>query len=162
MRSKTKGLKVITGPTASGKTEKLIQIARKYNIARVCTIGVGLSDLYQNEFMYHMDVENQNGPPEKLVVGGSSVFLLDDVHLHESVAVDYLRRMANRKLVICACTDEDVHGDAFMVTARLLAHADEVIKLSSICAICYADASKSRMWNDEKVPMCRTCAIKTP
>lgn len=47
------------------------------------------------------------------------------------------------KKVVCNGLDMDVFGDAFPVTATLLAMADEALKLTSACSVCGRTATKS-------------------
>jgi thymidine kinase len=147
-------LTVITGSMFSGKTEELIRRLRRalYARRRVQVFKHALetrSDI--------TEIRSHNGVPHEAVAVSTSEDLLEKIEETTDVVaieeaqffdggiVDVCRRLAASGYeVIVAGLDMDFRGEPFGPMPRLLAEADEVVKLRAICARCGRDASRSQ------------------
>lgn len=95
------------------------------------------------------------------------VFLIDEVQFFDKSihsAIDYL--LEQGKTVIVAGLDMDYQGHSFVITAALMAIAEDVVKLKAVCAECGSDAwvsfkedngQRLQLGTDEYTPLCRKC-----
>lgn len=146
-------IEVVCGPMFSGKTEELIRRVKRAQIAklRVQIFKPKIDDRYDaNDVVSHssqtvkaipvMDSDELLGKVHDLtrVVG------IDEVQFFDNKIVDIANKLANRGFrVICAGLDLDFKGVPFGPMPELLAIADEVQKISAICTICGAPATRS-------------------
>jgi thymidine kinase len=138
----------------AGKTEELIRRSRRALYARRSV----------EVFKYAVDtcsdgseVRSHNGVPHEAVAVGSSEELLTQVSEETDVVaieeaqffdkdiVEACRALADGGYeVIVTGLDMDFRGEPFGPMPRLLAEADEIVKLRAICARCGRDASRSQ------------------
>jgi thymidine kinase len=153
-------LTVITGSMFSGKTEELIRRLRRalYARRRVQVFKHALetrSDI--------TEIRSHNGVPHEAVAVSMSedllgkieettdVVAIEEAQFFDGGIVDVCRRLAASGYeVIVAGLDMDFRGEPFGPMPRLLAEADEVVKLRAICARCGRDASRSQRLIDGK------------
>lgn len=151
---RTGALIVITGSMFSGKTEELIRRVRRAVYARR-SVQVFKHSLETRSDL--AEIRSHNGIPHEAVAVSSSEELLERVEeTTDVVAVeeaqffddgiaDVCRQLADGgRVVIVAGLDMDFRGEPFGPMPRLLAEADEVVKLRAICAHCGRDASRSQ------------------
>ncbi len=148
-------LTLICGPMFSGKTTELLKriLWEKNGLKRkIAVYKTSFDDRYAHE-----EVMNHDGLQAKAISikewgdieeGVETVFF-DEVQFFDqpqfkgdliSIVQDLLSRGIN---VVGAGLDMDASGSPFLITAQLLAMADEVKKLRSHCAICGQPATKS-------------------
>jgi thymidine kinase len=69
------------------------------------------------------------------------VICVDEAQFYPNI-VDHVQALANNgKIVIIAGLDADFKGDPFIITSRLIAIAEEVVKLHAVCHLCQSEAN---------------------
>lgn len=149
---RTGSLIVIMGSMFSGKTEELIRRVRRALYAHRSA----------QVFKHTIDTRSENteirshngGPHEALAVSTSeellgkveettNVVAIEEAQFFDEGIIEVCRRLADAgNEVIVAGLDMDFKGEPF--GPRLLAEADEVVKLRAICARCGREASRSQ------------------
>jgi thymidine kinase len=80
----------------------------------------------------------------ELINDSTRVVAVDEVQFFDPAIVDVVGRLANRgHRVICAGLDLDYMGQPFGEMPKLLATADEVLKVQAICTVCGSPATRS-------------------
>jgi thymidine kinase len=148
------GIEVICGGMFSGKTEELIRRIRRAQIARqrVQVFKHALDDRYAVGAITSHD----GARLEALAVGGSAeiaplvepasaVVAVDEAQFLDAgitaVAADLARRGVR---VVLAGLDTDFRGEPFGPMPQLLAVAEVVTKLTAICVVCGAPATRTQ------------------
>jgi thymidine kinase len=151
---RTGSLIVITGSMFSGKTEELIRRVRRALYAhRSAQVFKHTIDTRSE----NTEIRSHNGVPhEALSVSTSEELLgkvdettdivaIEEVQFFDEGIIEVCRRLADAgNEVIAAGLDMDFKGEPFGPMPRLLAEADEVVKLRAICARCGREASRSQ------------------
>jgi thymidine kinase len=148
-------LEVICGPMFSGKSEELMRRLRRAKIAQqnVIVFKPSLDNRYSIEkivshagssFEAH-SIEN----PEMLLdyINQESAYVigLDEVQFFSASILTIICKLINNgHRIICAGLDLDFRGVPFGTIPTLLAIADTITKLSSICTPCGNDAHFSQ------------------
>src|SRR5215216_1519546 len=143
---RTGSLIVITGSMFSGKTEELIRRVRRALYARRSAQVFKHAIDTRTE---RTEIRSHNGVPHEALAVSTSEELLDKVEETSDVVaieeaqffdegiIEVCRRLADAgNEVIAAGLDIDFKGEPFGPMPRLLAEADEVVKLRAICARC--------------------------
>ena len=151
---RTGSLIVITGSMFSGKTEELIRrIRRALHAHRSAQVFKPTIDTRSE----NTEIRSHNGVPhEALPVSTSeellgkveettNVVAIEEAQFFDEGIIEVCRRLADAgNEVIAAGLDMDFRGEPFGPMPRLLAEADEVVKLRAICARCGREASRSQ------------------
>jgi thymidine kinase len=151
---RTGSLIVITGSMFSGKTEELIRrIRRAVHAHRSAQVFKHTIDTRSE----NTEIRSHNGVPhEALPVSTSeellgkveettNVVAIEEVQFFDEGIIEVCRRLADTgNEVIAVGLDMDFRGEPFGPMPRLMAEADEVVKLRAICARCGRDASRSQ------------------
>lgn len=149
-------LEVVCGPMFSGKTEEMIRRLRRAVISELgvqvfvpaldTRHGVGRVVSHANTDLEKYNIQataldnvhslSMRVRPNIKVIG------LDEAQFFDNAAlllaeIDILLGRGVR--VIVAGLDRDAHGIPFGPMPKLLAHADEVTKLTAICSMCKED-----------------------
>ena len=146
-------IEVVCGPMFSGKTEELIRLVRRAEIARVpVQIFKPAIDTRYDE----TDVVSHNSRSVKSIPVKKSedifkklddetrLVAIDEVQFFDDSIVEVAIRLAKRGLrFICAGLDLDYRGAPFGPMPELLAIADHVTKLKAVCTVCGEDASRT-------------------
>jgi thymidine kinase len=75
----------------------------------------------------------------------TEIVFIDELHFFDQRIVKALNKLAKQGYsVVAAGLDQDFRGKPFENTALLLASAEKVIKLTSICRICYREAGMTQ------------------
>lgn len=103
-----------------------------------------------------MDLEIRTGVKPKSIENSFDILKTDEYQLASLIVFDEIQffekfstlsviheLLNNNKKIICAGLDLDSFGNPFGVMPDLLALADEVIKLKSVCIICQKDATRT-------------------
>jgi thymidine kinase len=144
-------LEVICGPMFSGKSEELIRRLRRANIAQqiICVFKNKLDDRHTLEQVVSHDGNSLNAiAPENLETilkiaeeKGATVVGIDEVQFFSLDIIPIICTLIEQgKRVIVAGLDLDFRGAPFGCMPTLLAIADKVLKLQSICTLCGNDA----------------------
>ena len=145
---------VITGSMFSGKTEELIRRVRRALYARRSVQVFKHAIDTRSE---RTEIRSHNGVPHEAIAVSTSDELLDKVdettgivaieeaQFFDERIVEACRRLADAGYeVVATGLDMDFRGEPFGPMPKLLAEADEVVKLRAICARCGRDASRSQ------------------
>ena len=164
MARRTGALIAITGSMFSGKTEDLIRRVRRALYARR---SVQVFKHAIDTRSGRTEIRSHNGVPHEAIAVSTSEELLEKVEettdvvaieeaqfFDESI-VEACRSLADAGYEVAATgLDMDFRGTPFGPMPRLLAEADEVVKLRAICARCGRDASRSqRLINGRPAPV---------
>ncbi|CAG9332761.1 unnamed protein product [Blepharisma stoltei] len=171
-------IQVIFGPMFSGKSTELLRRIRRYKVRNDSCILLKTKDArYENDedkvvthdlvnyleaFACDTLYEAENVADSHDVIGIDEGQFFSDI-------ISFVEDMANRgKIVIIACLDSDFRREPFGTICQLIAKAERVTKLSSICHYCKDDAAFSARLTQEQAikviggpdkykPVCRTC-----
>jgi thymidine kinase len=146
---------VITGCMFSGKTDELLRLLRRAEIAgrRVMLVRPKLDDRTAPEV-----VESRSGVAFRArPVAGSaeipalvsreraSVVAIDEAQFFDDGIVEIAELLASEgRMVLLSGLDQDFLGRPFGQLPQLLALADEVTKLTAICTVCGAEATRTQ------------------
>ncbi len=150
----TGSLTVVTGSMYAGKTEELIRRSRRALYARrkVAVFKHAVDTRSDGS-----EVRSHNGVPHEAAAVGSSeellaqvseeidVVAIEEAQFFDEGIVEACRTLADGGYeVIVTGLDMDFRGEPFGPMPKLLAEADEIVKLRAICARCGRDASRSQ------------------
>jgi thymidine kinase len=147
-------IEVICGSMFSGKTEELLRRVRRAQIGRqkVQVFKPAIDDRYSVSHVQSHDANRVLSRPVacaadvlRYVEDNTRVVGIDEAQFFDEAIVEVAQKLAYRGIrVICAGLDMDFRGQPFGPMPRLLAVAEEVTKLSAICMVCGAQASRSQ------------------
>ena len=160
----TGSLIVITGSMFSGKTEELIRRVRRALYARR---SVQVFKHAIDTRTGRTEIRSHNGVPHEATAVATSgeilegvdettdVVAIEEAQFFDEGIVEACRDLADGGYEVLATgLDMDFRGKPFGPMPRLLAEADEVVKLRAICARCGRDASRSqRLINGRPAPV---------
>jgi len=142
---------VVCGSMFAGKSEELIRLARRalYARKRVQVFKPSVDDRYdQTMVVSHMGVKHEAVPVanvaelRKKIEPDVHVVLIEEAQFFDDSLADLAVELADNGIeVILAGLDQDFRRQPFGPMPRLLALADEVVKLRAICMKCGAPAS---------------------
>jgi len=149
---KTSGqITVITGSMFAGKSEELIRLARRALYAKKkVQVFKPLIDTRYDEVMVvtHMGLKHEAVPVRNVadlkakIDRETEVVLIEEAQFFDESLVPLVVGLADKgREVICAGLDQDFRREPFGPMPRLLAVADNVVKLRAICMKCGAPAS---------------------
>jgi len=159
-------LTVVCGSMFAGKSEELIRLARRslYAKRRVQVFKPSVDKRYDEaSVVSHMGVKHEALPVNSIqelrrkLLPDTEVVLIEEAQFFDDSIVDLAVELADKgKDVICAGLDQDFRRQPFGPMPKLLAAADEVVKLRAICMKCGAPAShtyrvidgRPAHWND--------------
>jgi len=170
-------IEVICGPMFSGKTEELLRRLRR---ARFANQPIAIfKPVIDNRFSeLNIVSHDANFYPSLLIAnasdmiknkGNAKVVAFDEAQFFDESVTDVAEQLALEGVrVIASGLDMDFMGKPFGPMPSLMAIADNMTKLSAICAVCGADATHSfRKTNHTSrvvigakeyyEPRCRTC-----
>ena len=164
MARRTGTLIVITGSMFSGKTEELIRRVRRAIYARR---SVQVFKHAIDTRSGRTEIRSHNGVPHEAIAVSTSeellarvgettdVVAIEEAQFFDEGIVEACRSLADAGYEVAATgLDMDFRGAPFGPMPRLLAEADEVVKLRAICARCGRDASRSqRLINGRPAPV---------
>lgn len=153
-RRRSGSITVVTGCMFSGKTEELIRLVRRAIHARqvVQVFKSAVDTRCETEVIRTHDgvtlkatsVHNSE-ELERALLPNVNVVGIEEVQFFDDRIVDLCMRLADRGVqVICAGLDQDFRGMPFGFMPRLLALAEDVIKLHAICKVCGRTASRTQ------------------
>lgn len=154
MKGKIGKIEVVTGCMFSGKSEELIRRLKRARIARlnVQVFKPVIDSRYSNiEVVSHTGDHIEATPVKNSseiltkVFDITDVVGIDEAQFFDEGVVEVSKQLAKKgKKVILAGLDMDFRGEPFGPMPRLLAIADEVIKLHAICMVCGEDATMTQ------------------
>ena len=173
-------IEVICGSMFSGKTEELIRRLRRAKFARQSVeifkpaVDVRYSAV---DVVSHDDNSIPSTPVESaqnilLLASNVQVVGIDEAQFFDNGLIDVCKQLANSGVrVIVAGLDMDYQGNPFGPMPKLMAIADDVLKVHAVCVRCGALAQFShRLAKTDKLvllgetdsyePLCRSCFLK--
>lgn len=145
---------VICGCMFSGKTEELVRLLRRAGYARRRVLLVRPATdtrtteaaLSRSGASYPSAVVSHSNEIPALVAGaGAEIVAIDEAQFFDDGIVDVVDHLAaNGRQVIVVGLDLDFLGRPFGPMPTLMAKADEVRKLSAICLVCGAEATRTQ------------------
>lgn len=146
----------------SGKTEELLRLVRRAMHARrvVQVFKSALDTRSDTEVVRTHDGTSFNAAAarsaadiEEALLPEVEVVGIEEVQFFDARVVDLSMRLADRGLdVIAAGLDQDFRGMPFGPMPRLLALADNVVKLHAICMKCGGEATMTQRLVDGRPP----------
>ncbi len=156
-------LKVYTGSMYAGKSTALLNDIEKAKKAglKVVVIKPSQDNRYsESEVVTHDGVKfpciSLSDPIELVTleeVINADMVGFDEVQFFSEDIVKIVKRLAYKKMVVCAGLDMDYLGEPFIITTNLMGIADDVYKFHGICAKCgmYGYGSYRRVYSQERV-----------
>ena len=156
LESKAGSLEVICGCMFAGKTEELVRRVRRIEYAKknVIIFKPGIDNRYSDtEVVSHNNrrVKSVQIKEAKEIYRHINEMMLpyaiaiDEVQFLDKEVIDVCEYYANLGVrVIVAGLDKDFRGEPFGVMPELLARAEEVTKLTAICQVCGAPATRTQ------------------
>lgn len=152
-------IEVICGPMFSGKTEELIRRLRLSKIAkqRVQIFKPALDNRYDTEHITsHLNQKFVCTPVHEAkeileqLFDNTQVVGIDEAQFFKEDIVEVCEKLANRRLrVLVAGLDQDYLGKPFGPMPKLLAIADDCLKLKAVCMLCGKEATKSQRLTED-------------
>lgn len=147
-------VEVICGCMFSGKTEELIRRMTRAQIARqkLQVFKPSIDDRYGLEYVASHNASRIDSIPvhsaheilEKLD-DSTRIVGIDEAQFFDDALVEVVERLARRGIrVVIAGLDMDYRGQPFGPMPQLLSIAEQVTKLSAICVVCGAPATRSQ------------------
>jgi len=147
-------IEVVCGPMFSGKTEELIRRVKRAQIAkqRVQIFKPAIDVRYDKEDVVSHSSQAIKAEPVDSAVDilvrlkdSTRVVAIDEIQFFDDAIITVVSKLAARGYrVICAGLDLDYRAQVFGPMGTLLAIADEVLKIHSICTVCGAPATRSQ------------------
>ena len=151
---------VVCGSMFAGKSEELIRRARRalYAKRKVQVFKPAIDNRYdESKVVTHMGVDHEAVPVKNVadlrakIERGTQTVLIEEAQFFDESICDLAVELADKgKEVICAGLDQDFRREPFGPMPRLLAVADEVVKLRAICMNCGQTASHTYRQIDGK------------
>ncbi len=153
-------VEVICGSMFCGKTEELIRRVRRAIIAKqqIQVFKPAMDDRYGVEYVSSHNGQRVEAIPVKAaqdilseIQNDTTVIAIDEVQFFDDAIGDVVDQLAfNGVRVIVAGLDLDFRGEPFGPMPRLMASAEEVMKLHAICVVCGESAARTqRLVNGE-------------
>ena len=154
VRKHSGSLTVICGSMFSGKTEELIRLVRRAMHARK-KVQVFKSSLdtrcettvirTHDDTRFNAIAVSSAAELRSLLDDDVQVVGIEEVQFLDESVVDLCLRLADSGVdVIAAGLDQDFRAEPFSFMPRLMALADNVMKLHAICKVCGEEASRTQ------------------
>jgi thymidine kinase len=147
-------IEIICGPMFAGKSEELIRRIKRLEYAKKKTLVFkpSIDIRYStNEVVSHSNLKAKSiaikESKEILDYVDSSTFAIavDEVQFLDKDIIYIAQKLALKGIrVILGGLDTDFRGEPFPITASLMTIAEDVLKLTAICVVCGAPATKTK------------------
>jgi thymidine kinase len=148
--SRSGRIEVICGPMFAGKTEELLRRVRRAEVAGrpVVVINHALDLRHGTDRVashagldYPSVAASTVDDIERAVTDGTDIVAIDEAHFFGPPLIPLAARLAGRGMtVMVAGLDVTFEGSPFEPLPSLMALAEQVYKLTAICAVCGEDA----------------------
>lgn len=156
-------VEVVCGSMFSGKTEELMRRLKRAQYAKqkIQVFKPVIDSRYSVDHVQSHDANKILSTPVKSakdildkVDDNTRVVGIDEAQFFDDYIVEVAQKLAYRGTrVICAGLDMDFRGQPFGPMPKLLAVAESVTKLSAVCVVCGAPATRSqRMITESETP----------
>ena len=153
-------VEVVCGSMFSGKTEELMRRLKRAQYARqkIQVFKPVIDQRYSVDHVQSHDANKILSIPVKTakeilerIDDNTRVVGIDEAQFFDDEIVDVAQKLAYRGTrVICAGLDMDFRGNPFGPMPKLLAIAEHVTKLSAVCVVCGAPATRSQRMVSEQ------------
>ena len=147
-------VEVICGPMFAGKSEELIRRIKRIEYAKkkVVCFKPKIDDRYsEDEICSHNKTKKKSyvistsNDIRKYITDDVYAVAFDEVQFMDEGILAVIETLANMgKRVICAGLDNDFRGEPFSIMPKLLCLAEYVTKLTAICTVCGANATRTQ------------------
>ena len=147
-------VEVICGPMFAGKSEELIRRIKRIEYAKkkIIVFKPLIDNRYsEDEVVSHNKRKTtcynlkHSSEVEKYITSDLYAVAFDEVQFMDEGILKVIDDLANRGLrVICAGLDNDFRGEPFSIMPQLLCMAEYVTKLTAICTVCGANATRTQ------------------
>lgn len=147
-------VEVICGPMFAGKSEELIRRIKRIEYAKkkIIVFKPLIDNRYsEDEVVSHNKRRTKcynlkhSSEVEKYITSDLYAVAFDEVQFMDEGILKVIDDLANRGLrVICAGLDNDFRGEPFSIMPQLLCMAEYVTKLTAICTVCGANATRTQ------------------
>jgi thymidine kinase len=147
-------IEVISGSMFAGKTEELIRRIKRLQYAKknILVFKPNIDDRYGiDEVVSHNGSSIKSIPIEepvdilKHIDGRIDAVAVDEIQFLTASIVDILDYLADKGIrVIVAGLDRDFRGEPFGSMPEILTKAEFVTKLTAICSVCGAPATRTQ------------------
>jgi thymidine kinase len=147
-------IEVICGPMFAGKSEELIRRVKRLEYAKKKTIVFkpAIDNRYSvDEVVSHSQLKTKSigikYAKDILDYIDSTTFAIaiDEVQFLDKEIIDLSQKLALKGIrVILAGLDTDFRSEPFGITASLMTVAEDVLKLTAICVVCGAPATRTQ------------------
>jgi thymidine kinase len=146
---------VITGCMFSGKTDEMLRLLRRAEIAgrRVLLVRPAMDDRTEGGAVESRSgvtrtaepVGDSGDIPPLVSAARASVVAIDEAQFFDDGLPEIAELLASEgRMVLVSGLDQDFLGRPFNAMPILLALADEVTKLTAICTVCGAEATRTQ------------------
>ncbi len=153
-------VEVITGPMFAGKTEELLRRVKRMDYAKknylvfkpVIDNRYSVDEVVSHNKKKTGAINIQHGSEIKRHLKSTTqAVVIDEVQFFDESLINYVQELADSGLrVICAGLDTDFKAEPVEMTAKLMAIAEDVTKLTAICCKCGALATRTQRIIDGK------------
>lgn len=155
MQLKDGWLEVISGNMYAGKTEELLRRVKRieYSKKKVVVFKPKIDNRYSDDEV----VSHNNVRTKSIIISNGKELMdnlpnplpyaiaIDEVQFFKDDIIKVIESLADRGVrVIVAGLDCDFRGEPFGIMPELLARAECVTKLSAICQVCGAPATRTQ------------------
>lgn len=147
-------IEVICGPMFAGKSEELIRRIKRLEYAKKKTLVFkpAIDTRYaSDQVVSHSNLKAKSiaikEAKELLDYVDSTTFAIavDEVQFLDKEIIYIAQKLALKGIrVILGGLDTDFRGEPFPITASLMTIAEDVLKLTAICVVCGAPATKTQ------------------
>ena len=147
-------IEVICGPMFAGKSEELIRRIKRLEYAKKKTLV--FKPLIDNRYSTNEVVSHSNLKAKSIAIRESKEILdyvdsttfaiaVDEVQFLDKDIIYLAQKLALKGIrVILGGLYTDFRGEPFPITASLMTIAEDVLKLTAICVVCGAPATKTQ------------------
>ena len=149
-------IEVICGPMFAGKSEELLRRINRFKYAdinyvlfkpKIDTRSVGCAKSRDGRQKEAIEVTSSAEILEYIQKNGSQInaVAIDEAQFFDDELGNICNQLADKGLVVYAAgLDLDFKAVPFSSMTKLLAYADHVTKLTAVCTICGAEATRSQ------------------
>jgi thymidine kinase len=147
-------IEVVCGPMFAGKSEELIRRIKRLEYAKKKTLV--FKPAIDNRYSADEVVSHSNLKAKSIAIKESKDILdyvdsstfaiaVDEVQFLDKEILAIAQKLALKGIrVILGGLDTDFRGEPFPITAALMTIAEDVLKLTAICVVCGAPATKTQ------------------
>lgn len=154
-------IEIITGCMFSGKTQELIERAKRAKIAGHNVVGFkpDIDNRYEENAISSHDgvyidavtVDSGSNCSDEIIdyikknKDDTDVVVIDELNLFDASVIDCVNYMASQEIrVIMSGLDQDFRGEPFDPVPDLMAISDNVEKRKAVCECCGSPATKTQ------------------